>query len=69
MTDWDYFSGELNLKNYLPALKQLGELAFDECYGYVPLLGLGGSEKVENLQKVKIKEHISIVSQALGKIE
>ena len=31
---------------------------FDECYGYVPLLGLGGSEKVDNLQKVKIKEHI-----------
>ena len=28
-----------------------GSLLFDECFGYVPLLGLGGAKKVENLKK------------------
>ncbi|MBP1995846.1 hypothetical protein J2Z66_007488 [Paenibacillus eucommiae] len=47
----------------------MGAIDFDESFGYVPLLGLGGAEKVENLQKVKLKEHTSIVAQALDKIE
>lgn len=38
-------------------------------FGYVLLLGLGGSEKVENLKKVKIKEHIELIMQMVGKIE
>lgn len=68
ITDWEYLSEELHLENFYPAKETLGDLSFDECYGYVPLPGLGGSEKVENLQKVKIKEHISLISQSLGKI-
>lgn len=69
ITDWEYLSEQLHLENFYPAKEALGDLSFDECYGYVPLLGLGGSEKVENLQKVKIKEHLSIIAQTLGKIE
>lgn len=46
-----------------------GKLNYDECFGYVPLLGLGGPEKVENLQKVKIREHIELISQLVGRIE
>jgi hypothetical protein len=65
----DLLDEELNNKNYQEAQEKLGDLAFDECYGYVLLLGMGGSEKVENLQKVNIKEYISITTQALGKIE
>ena len=68
ITDWEYISGQLQLENFRPAKALLGELAADECYGYVPLPGLGGAEKVENLQKVKVKEHLSIIAQALGKI-
>ena len=34
----------------------------------MPLLGLGGSEKVQNLKKVKIIEHIELISQLVGKI-
>lgn len=48
---------------------QNGKLNFEECFGYVPLLRLGGSEKVENLKKVKIKEHIELITQMVGKIE
>ena len=49
-------------------MKKLGKLEYDECFGYVPLLGLGGSEKVDNLDKVKIREHIEIITQLVGKI-
>ena len=67
--DMDFISEELKGENYFKAKQRLGEIAYDACFGYVPLLGLGGAEKVENLQKVKIKEHISIIAQAMGKIE
>jgi Uncharacterized conserved protein len=68
ITDWSYMAEQLHLENFQPAKEALGDLNADECYGYVPLLGLGGPEKTENLQKVKIKEHISLIAQALGKI-
>ena len=68
MTDKGFLDKRLKYSKFTPALNKLGELAFDECYGYTPLLGLGGAEKVENLKKVKIKEYISITAQALGKI-
>jgi len=46
-----------------------GPLEFDECYGYVPLLGLVGSEEVSNLSKVKIREHILLITELVGRIE
>ncbi|MBC2303806.1 T6SS immunity protein Tdi1 domain-containing protein [Listeria booriae] len=54
---------------YQEAVKKLGIPAYDECFGYVPILALGGSEKVENLQKVKLKEHILLISALAGTIE
>lgn len=68
LCDKEFLHSDLLGENYFPAKEKLGEPAFDESYGYVPLLGLGGAEKVENLQKVKLNEHIAIVAQALGKI-
>ena len=66
----EYFQNKyFELNQYEKAVNRLGELEDDECFGYVPLLGLGGSEKVENLQKVKIKEHIELIIQLVGKIE
>jgi len=53
-----------------PAARQrLGEPAFDECFGYVPLLALGGPETVDHLQKVKLREHIYLISQFTGVLE
>ena len=34
----------------------------------MPLLGLGGSEMVDNLNKVKNREHIELITQLVGKI-
>lgn len=66
----DYFLKEFfELDNYKEAVSLHGKLEYDECFGYVPLLGLGGSEKVENLDKVKIKEHIVLITVLVGRIE
>lgn len=55
-----------DISMYTEAVQTWGEIKYDECFGYVPLLGLGGSEKVQNTKKVKIKEHIEIISQLVG---
>ena len=60
----DYF----DVSMYNDAIKIWGNIEFDECFGYVPLLGLGGSEKVQNLKKIKIKEYIEVIVQLVGRI-
>ncbi|MDO7911133.1 GAD-like domain-containing protein [Pseudomonas sp. 22-AL-CL-001] len=45
------------------ARRKLGLLKSDEMYGFVPALMLGGSEELENLEKVKIIEHLIFLSQ------
>lgn len=69
MLEAEFFLNEyLNWQPYPEALKLYGELNYDECFGYTPLLGLGGEEKVENLKKVKLKEHILIITEFMGPI-
>ena len=48
---------------FLSALKALGPLKFDEMYGFVPALALGGPMELKNLQKVKVIEHLEFLSQ------
>jgi hypothetical protein len=45
------------------AKKRLGPLEVGECYGFFPLLGLGGPRKVEQLRRVRALEHFSMVAQ------
>ncbi|PEE44572.1 hypothetical protein COL91_18895 [Bacillus pseudomycoides] len=45
------------------------ELEYEECFGYPPLLGLGGLEKVENLKRSKLKEHIYVITEWMGLIQ
>ncbi|MBT2759312.1 T6SS immunity protein Tdi1 domain-containing protein [Mesobacillus foraminis] len=59
----------LDSKPYSEAVEKYGEPAFDECFGYTPLLSLGGAEKVENLKKVKLKEHILLITGFMGPVE
>ena len=67
--DDDYFFEKyFQIPLYIEAVNKLGKLEQDECFGYVPLLGLGGSEKVDNLSIVKIREHIELISQMVGKV-
>ncbi|MFP7476963.1 T6SS immunity protein Tdi1 domain-containing protein [Terribacillus saccharophilus] len=54
---------------YPEALEKYEAPEYDECFGYTPLLGLGGTEKVENLKKVKLKEHILIITEFMGPVQ
>ncbi|MBC2048191.1 T6SS immunity protein Tdi1 domain-containing protein [Listeria booriae] len=54
---------------YQEAKEKNGTPAYEECFGYVPLLALGGAEKVDNLKKVKLKEHIILISALAGQVE
>jgi hypothetical protein len=64
-----YLIDILRWEPYLAACERLGEPAFDECFGYVPLLALGGPETAEHLEKVKLREHIALISQFTGLLE
>ena len=66
--DFDFQKNDLKMKNFNEALQLLGVPAYDECFGYVPLLSLGGAEKPENLQKVKLREHLELMYQMQGGI-
>jgi len=48
---------------FKPARKKLGPLHPDEMYGFTPAIMLGGPDKLENLEKVKIVEHLIFLSQ------
>ncbi|WP_052732497.1 T6SS immunity protein Tdi1 domain-containing protein [Hymenobacter terrenus] len=69
LSDEDFLSEDLRWEPYLAARERLGEPGFDECFGYVPLLALGGPETVEHLEKVKLREHIFLISQFTGILE
>lgn len=63
---WDLADDAFNtsvfeIEQYKEAVRKWDLLQFDECFGYVLLLDLGGSKKVDNLRKVKIKEHIQML--------
>lgn len=59
----------LDWSPYTEAVEQYGLPEYHECFGYTPLLGLGGAEKVENLKKVKLKEHIFIITEFMGPVQ
>ncbi len=44
------------------AMAKLGPLEADEMYGFVPALAIGGTPKLENLQKVKVIEHLTFLA-------
>lgn len=60
----DYFDS----KAYLDVKDKLPKLQYEQCYGYVPALALGGKASNKNLQVVDAKTYIDIVGQAVGKI-
>ena len=68
VTDGELDEEYLSISQYNEAIKKYGSLEYDECFGYVLLLALGGKESVDNLKKVKILEHIALVTEMVGEI-
>jgi hypothetical protein len=53
----------LNYPLYRAAVARLGQPLYDECFAFVPALALGGGGEIETIQKVKVKEHLSLLAQ------
>ncbi len=68
LSDNHYLAEYFQLPMYDSAVKLLGKPGYDECYGFVPLLGLGGKEDVANLKIVKTREHIALITKLLGNV-
>lgn len=69
--EWDFFFEEFfedcwQWNPYFEAVKRYGEPKYHECFGYEPLLSLGGKEVVENLKKVNFEVHITIIGEIQG---
>jgi hypothetical protein len=45
------------------AVEKLGSLKFDEVYGFEPAIVLGGKMRLENLAKLKLDVHLTILRQ------
>ncbi|WP_061808731.1 T6SS immunity protein Tdi1 domain-containing protein [Rossellomorea vietnamensis] len=69
LKDPDFMNDELMWQPYPDAIRTYSAPDYDECFGYTPLLGLGGNEKVENLIKVKLKEHILVITEFMGLVQ
>jgi hypothetical protein len=69
LADGETLSNQLYWEPYPAARQTLGEPAYEECFGYVPLLALGALETVEHLQKVKLREHIALIAEFTGLLE
>ena len=59
----DFRSHVLSWEPYKEAVERYGTPNYEECFGYEPLLSLGGGESVDNLRKLNLKVHLDIISQ------
>lgn len=64
-----FLKGWFNLENYSVMQEKLGTPDFDECFGYSPLLAMGGSENLENIKIVKTLPYIDINTQTIGRFK
>lgn len=69
INDPEFRDEDLSWQPYLDAIRTYSAPDYEECFGYTPLLGLGGNEKVENLSKVKLKEHILVITEFMGPVQ
>jgi len=63
LSDESFLNDYLKIDFYKEAVGRFGELSYDECFGYVPILAIGGKETIDSLAKVKIKEHIALITE------
>ncbi len=61
LTDEDFLISELDALPYLETINRLGIPKYDECYGYVPMLVLGGKDSNDKLHVLKLREHLDMI--------
>lgn len=50
------------------SVQRLGALTPHQCFAFVPALALGGTESVESVHKVTMREHLAFLAQLNGPI-
>jgi hypothetical protein len=48
--------------------RRLGSLSAEECFAFVPALAFAGTESVESVQKVAVREQLAFLAQLNGPI-
>ena len=64
--DNSYVTDNFELDLYRQAVLKHGALSYNQCFGFVPLLALGGVKDVDHMDKVKVLEHIYLMYQLTG---
>lgn len=60
---------DLHWLPYPEACSTLGAPSYDACFAYVPILGAGGPESVDNLERADLKTHIQIITAFMGPLD
>jgi hypothetical protein len=60
-----YLNYALKTDEFSEIKKRLGALRSEECYGYEPVLILGGDEILDNLKKVNFDVYLDILTQLI----
>lgn len=63
LTRAPFLDDVLDRDYFLEALPRLGAPGVDECYGYFPPKAMGGDGTPDTLQKVKLREHLTLLAQ------
>jgi hypothetical protein len=63
LVDKDMLKDNFLMDFYLKTVNKLGAPNLDECYAFVPALGMGGDKDIKNIQRVPYKEQLIILSQ------
>jgi hypothetical protein len=53
----------IDYKLFRQALNKCGQLDLGECYGFEPVLALGGSGTIDTIKKLQTNEYLSFLSQ------
>lgn len=69
MVNQSFLKGWFDLENYPVIQEKIGTPDFDECFGYSPLLAMGGTESIENVRIVKTLPYIDINTQTIGRFK
>lgn len=64
LCDNDYLRDVIDRPLFSKAVSKFGPLSKDECYGCLPPPALGGSFELDFLERVKLREYLSIAAHA-----
>ncbi|WP_285728241.1 T6SS immunity protein Tdi1 domain-containing protein [Psychromicrobium xiongbiense] len=64
-----YMEEDLFWSPYPEARERYGVPGPEQCFGYIPILGAGGPEKVENLQILDMHTHIEVIAALMGPLD